>query len=805
MKSLFTVLSAFLLVASLSASAASPPLVLRTDPNLITPNCATAFSCTPLGWTMAGGAHLDCNAKHKVGCSMVITGNGDSATSGLIAVTPGQTYTFSFFAKTNSFPQAVPRIVAQLYRAGPVWDENTLTAYSVTRPNDWQEVILVFQPKAWQTGVVFLFNMDHQVADAGVATSGFWVSDLFLGRGISFDQPAVAKMPFAGSRVRVDELGNFNVYNTATGLFAPLFPMCIYADMNRSGWLTAGDTWSMYAAQGFNCNMWAGYPAAVQRGKDYHLYSGYDISSFNSPGDPNYNHPATLATNIASMKTSGLTDSLLFYYWDNENAELYEWATPSRIAQQIKTSDVDNAGARMHPIYQLQDTVGLHRKYNALRMPSGSVYLGMPALADVAGTYVHPDPLNYSVSNPMPVSTAKGWNLTIVNNAQNQNQPVTFAQFDSPDYAGHNFRAAVYTAIARGAKGFGYWKDCVVSAGDCTPVNGTAITPVDQNAWWGDLPALAANINSQVALIQTAPWASWLLNKTSLDSVEHGERNFAGRGYFIVANENAASASPTFTWAGLPYTPTHVIQAVTKDVVAVPVAGSFTLPLAANDGGFYLLGQSANDSMALGLQFAGNLADLSQAHNGHGVLVGTGAQAGISSVLNLNGGYAQIAATSATGSPGSLEMSNNLSIVAKVTLSASQSGYATIVSKGASTSAIAGYAFFYDPATSKLNFWYGAGSGDRNTMSVTVPNLLGTIHTVAVTATLAGIVTFYVDGAPYTGSGTTHAESANALLNTGTPLLIGSWAGGNYFHGTMSFVRLFKTALTTPELVSVSR
>lgn len=807
-------LGAILVASNLVVYAQTTPQLLRTDPNLITPLCYGAFSCSPVNWVFSGGARLDCATSHSSGCSVVVTKPGDYVISHLISVTPNQVYTFSYFTKTNSFPQAILRVIVQLYKVDSngysKWDENVVERHSVTKVNGWQEVTMIFQPKPWQSSVAFKLEIDRQVSDVNAPVSSFWISDLYMGKSITFNQPPSAKVPFDGSRVKVDGLGNFSIRNATTGLFASSFPICVYADMNRPGWHTSSDWWSTYSRQGFNCNMWAGFPNAVQRGKDNGMMSGYDISGFSTPAAQNYKNSTLLASDISSMKVSGLIDSLLYYYWDNENAELYEWATPASMAQTIKANDIDISGHRMHPIYQLQGETGLSRKYNAIGFVSGSNVNGVPALSDVVGTYVHQDPRNSSITTTSFTGSTKGWGLTLLGNLQAQTQPVSFAQFGSPQYSGNNFVAAAYVAIAKGARGIGYWKDCVSAANTCTNVNGTPIKPIDQNLWWKDLPALAAAINSQLELIRTPHWTTWALTKTSTnDNVEFGTRTLNGKAYIIAGNESPGNASPTFSISGLAYAPSYVINAVTKDAIASVSNGSFTLPIRMNDGGFYILGDAVPDSLALDLEFNGNLTDLSTANNSKGALIGDGISARIeNNALVLNGGYAKIAAlaNSPIPAPVSLEMSNNLSIVAKIKMDATQSGYAGIVTKGASSPNVAGYAFFYDASTNRLNFWYGAGgvAGDRNYLSANVPPLQGQWHTVAVSANLSGVVVFYVDGIPYPTTGSVHLESSNSVLNPGQPLLIGSWVGGNLLRGAIDFVRIYKAALPAQSIPLVS-
>jgi hypothetical protein len=751
--------------------------------------CYGTFSCSgSTGWTLSG-ATVDNSASPVSGNSIKLTSAGSYLESNTIwSVTPDTTYTFSVYMKAdNNLPQARPTLIVGLYKDNTSWTFSrnvVIKSQSVNQlAGGWQEVVVSFQPKATELYAGLRIEMTAQATEA-TTPSTFWVSEAYLGSGIGFAEPAATKSEFIGSLVKVHSRGEFEIKQGAN--WTQFFPICIYADPART-------SWSTYKSLGFNCNMRAGDGDLVRRGKTAGLYSGLEISTYiyPKPGSTIYNNISLLEDIIDDLAVgTDVRDSILFYYWDNE--ALGEWSVPAAVAATIDERDRDANGDRMHPVYSLQGQEGLARKYNPDGLVSGTKDINdvVQSMSDTVGTYVSQEAHNGSTTY------TQTFDQTILQNIEQQKQPVSVAIFNgNPNggkYAGIHFRAAAYTAIAHGATGIAYWRDCVSS---CTGFD--SAPQLESTAWWTDLPALAAKIQSQVPMILSAPPGSAWLSKTSTtDNVQWGLRDYQSKGYLIAGNENSAAATPSFSISGLGYTPTSVIDAYARDWMTDISSGTFSLPLEANDGGFYLLGSKVPDTLALKLEFTGNLNDASVAGNSGGVLSSSGAAIS-SNALAVSGGDVKIPAHP------SLEMNGDLTIVARVNISSSQTGYAAIAAKGALTANMAGYLFFYDPATSQLRFWYGkggSGSGDRNTLNATVPSLLGGWHTVAVTAKLNGTVTLYVDGQDYAGSGTVNTEYRNTMANPDEPLQIGAAGWGNYLNGSIDDLRIFKAALTKSEI-----
>lgn len=795
-RTLSTTLHCLLSLSIAGLASAQTSILPRTNPNVIAAPyaCHATFSCAGAsgGWALGGGAIFDTTATLNGSNSVQLSTPGSYVASGRHwPVTPETTYTFSVYMKIDgNLPQARPQIIVGLYNSSDAFQRNVrIQSQAVNQSvSGWQEFVVVFQPKTGEVKAGFKIELAAQAADATTPTT-FWVANAYLGQGISFEQGPGAKVPFDGSLVKVDALGNFDIYQN--GSWSAFFPLCVYANAARADW-------SVYKTFGFNCNMWAWNASEVRKAKNAGLYSGYQLARFIDPTNADYNQLTTLKNDIDTFRAGGinedLRDSVLFYYWDNENAQLDEWNVPAQLAATIDSSDRDASGNRQHPLYMLSDQVGATRKYNPLGAVSGTADTGgtILSLSDTVGPYVSQE------SHFNGDDYTQGSGLTILQNIEHQYEPVSIAIFNGNptdgNYAGQRFRAAIYTAIARGARGIGYWKDCSV------PCNIPNVPQIDSTPWATTLPAVAAAIQSQMPVIRAAEAHDWQLAKTSTtDNVQWGIRTVAGKGYVIAGNENAGVANATFGISGLGYTPHNVIDAVTRDSMAGIASGAFTLPLPANDGGFYLLGDNLPDTLALSLDFNGDLDDTSSVNNDNGATVGSGVSVS-STELVLSGGEVRIPAHP------SLEMNGDISIVARVNISNSQTGLATIVSKGATTYDVAGYFFFYDNAAGKLRFWYGPGGtqpSDRNTLSATVPALTGSWHTIAVTAMLGGTVAFYVDGQAYTGVGTVQPELRNTMASPDLPLLIGAAGTGNHLQGSIDYLRIYKAALTATEIGSL--
>lgn len=477
-----------------------------------------------------------------------------------IPIKPGITYTFTVYMKTDSWPPPVLNIYASYVEKSGKWVRNILHGggrWSNIDTAGWEECVTFLTPKPGDQYVQLQIGLAEQVD--GVNRNA-WIDDVYFGEGRGFEQPPTPKVPFSGTQTRVDELGNIEVLQD--GEWEQFFPLFMYADHTRPESDEAG--WKIYSRQGFNGNMWASNADAIQRAKDAvsdfnprGMMSGMQIAQYIFPDGWAYNDLDDLAGNINTTKERGLMDYLLFYYWDNE--VVYGiWEVPGAVTSKIMELDVDAQGRRMHPIYALNGQEGLARKYNC---PNGY-------MTDITGNYIGSD------------SGARGMGtdgFVVLDNIHGQRQPVVIAQINRG--VGLDMRPRLYAAIAKGAKGMGFWRDYY---------NDPDHKSVTELSWWPDFPNIRQEIDAMMPLICQPHWTEWTVS-CDTDVVDFGTRMLKGEGYIIAANYASSETTATFTVEGLSYTPTAVRDYFTHAAVASFDDSSFSVMLSAYGSGVYRL------------------------------------------------------------------------------------------------------------------------------------------------------------------------------------------------------------------------
>jgi hypothetical protein len=181
------------------------------------------------------------------------------------------------------------------------------------------------------------------------------VDDFYFGEGVGFEQPASPKNAFEGSHVRVDELGNFEVFRDDH--WEIFFPLAVYGDRNQDG-----SRYALYSTQGFNAEMRAETPEHVRKAKeaisDFNpdgMMAGIEISRFMTQNLPE------LSRRLEDIENAGLMDNVLFYYWDNE---VFYGVWPDSIVEKIREFDADMSGNKRNPIYSLNGMQSLANRHN---------------------------------------------------------------------------------------------------------------------------------------------------------------------------------------------------------------------------------------------------------------------------------------------------------------------------------------------------------------------------------------------------------------------------------------------------------
>jgi Concanavalin A-like lectin/glucanases superfamily len=770
----FLLVVVLLLVISLflppSVLAATQPHKQRSGTNLVSNSTVNGST----GWVLGGGTVYDSAVSRNTGSgSLKLTAsygdtapNHDYVNSGLMAVTPGKAYTYAYYLRSATWPQAVPTLYVAYYNAQQQYIRNSSgSRQAVSATNDWQECVGILKP---QTGEVYV-KLKMTLMDRPSGTTGsVWVDEFYFGEGIGFEQAPSAKTAFNGTLVRIDDLGNIEV--NKSGTWTSFFPLAIYGDGSRSDW-------SVYSDQGFNMNMWAGSYVSIQKAKDATstfnpdgMLSGLQIAQYTSPLGSKYNDITHLEDTIQDIIDEGLMGSLLWYYWDNENS-YSEWSVPLAVTNKIKEMDEDANSNRQHPIYVLQGNEGIARSFNNSTV----------TMTDVVGDYVTGG------------DTGGALGHIILNSIEEQTQPVVIAQINYG--VGNHMRSRLYTAIAKGARGMGFWRD--------TYNNPTLRPAVEDMDWWDDFPDIRREIDKLMPVIREPHWTTWTLACDD-DGMEFGTRDYEGRGHVIAANDTDSSITATFTISGLTsYTPLIVKDYFTGKLIAHIESNEFTVTIPSCGSAVYVLEERLDEMLVLDLQFSesgGTTVDDATVFENDGTTTGGITLNGATLELDGSDDYVDC------GNDASLDLNDlDMTIIARVKMDTTQPGsFSGIVTKGAAGAIDAGYMFCYRNTTGDLSVYLSDGTTRIYLDSNDSLGLAdGEWHVLAVSLDRDGDADFYVDGVSV-GSETVYGSLASSIVNTSRNLLVGSWVNSHKLAGDMDNVRVYRRALTATEVADLS-
>jgi hypothetical protein len=531
------------LLVGLSASACithardarSRPHVRRRGQNLaLNWNVATAEH-----WHVAGNAHYDASASRTADGSGSFYyedfRNAGRVASVLIPIEGGKKYTLGFFAKTANGPTLVSASVG-------IHDGNRKFIRNLPGVPEEAKFVQLKIHKMANT------RPDGQV----------WVDEVYFSEGVGLEQPPSPKRAFDGAHVRVDELGNFEIRKDGT--WEPFFPLCMYSDNDRDP--------SVYSEQGWNVIIWTSTASGVRRAKeavsDFNpdgMLAGFQISQYTFPSGWAYHDLDDLREKLRAVFEAGLGESLLLYYWDNEN-NYGQWKVPVDVIRTIKSMDVDSSGRRLHPVYALQGNYGIARVHAAR------------GLVDVSGVYV-----GGGVDAAGGAGSGDLDGLFVLDRLEGQISPAAFAQFNGVDGPG-DMRLRLYNSIILGAKAMGYWRDCYKG---CSGEFQKSVGPVDRKPWWPDFPNLRREVDKLLPLIRQPHWTSWSVRINPPDKVRAGTRDHNGEGCVILVNQTSSEQRVEVTLDGLPYTTQEVRDYFSDKRVASVRGTSFTAVLRKND------------------------------------------------------------------------------------------------------------------------------------------------------------------------------------------------------------------------------
>jgi hypothetical protein len=510
------------------------------------------------GWTLNRGAAVDDKMSRKPGSGSFDLSKLDSQVqSDLISVSPGRTYTYAAYLRTTKHP-ALAYMQIAVYDAANKFKYNRQGSYQGTTAADiWQETAVLFTPIEGEAKVRLTYGRlpkGKSPHDDG----RIWVDDFYFGEGTGFEQPPAAKKPFAGSQVRVDALGNFELLRA--GKWQPFFPFAMYRHASRPNL-------QVYSDQGFNCIFSNNFNLeVVQRAKNAvskwnpdGMMSCIDIEQYLDRRESNFNDLAGFHKNLTKLLESPQLDHVLAYYWDNEQYDQYD--LPREVCREIQKADVDVQGRRRRPIYMLHGNQGLTR-----------MFAGM---ADVTGDYLR-DRHTHAVHGPQQTTRER---YAVLDHIEQQRLPPTIGIISEEETA-EGVRRLVYEHLIGGGKGIAYFRD-----GAFYDYNGDRNSPAAKDVTlrkcWSEFPKLRAEIDRLMPLIRRPHWAAWKLT-TPESALEWGMRDYQNEGYVLLLNPTKADVTATFTIHKLGYVPAAAVDYFTGKTIAAVRDSKFAITLPAN-------------------------------------------------------------------------------------------------------------------------------------------------------------------------------------------------------------------------------
>lgn len=484
-------------------------------------------------WEIYGNAEIDKNRsfdEYEGSIKLAKTAETWQATDKVISknripVIPGKTYQLDFKIMTKTWPPPTIHAAGEFHNNNKKLFNGEGTYFSNSVIDRWENNTLYIQVPN-NSEIKYYYPKISMLPKYG-KNADIWIDNISLTEVvIDRKRPDANKKEFTGSLTKVDKLGNIEIFRN--GKWQPIFIFGIYADKNRSNWKT-------YSKQGFNTNMWASSSRIIKKGSDVGLYSNLQIGQYVIDVDwlpkdnaKKINH---LENTISKIKSDRLMDKVIFYYIDNEFYKISDELI--NVTNTIKSLDIDKNGQRMHPIYMLNGAYGIARKYNNI--------------SDITGTYVAQDRTGIPLSE----------NFTGLQINENQKQPAVIAQINRG--VGLSFRPILFGAIAKGAKGFGFWRD-----------GGSGID-IEKAAWWNDFPNMVKEIEQMMPLIRESHFTDWTVECDN-DAIIFGSRMLKNKGHLIIANPTNSKVQANFTISDLPYSISLV-----KDYFSGDIAGDINM------------------------------------------------------------------------------------------------------------------------------------------------------------------------------------------------------------------------------------
>jgi len=545
------------------------------------------------------------------------------------------TYTISARCKTMDACHS-PVILIQLQAYHPVSGSDYYPAgqkaftFSTAKANVWEEFSFTFRmpPDVTKMRIEISNYRQETEHDENMVA---YIDNLYIGEGVSFEDPPSCKRPFNGEAVKVDELGNFYVKNDSAK-WEWFFPFIVHGDNYRvNDSIVVNDTiyngWKTYSEQGFNAIITGNADSSIDDAIDAGLRVVPHLGSYyaRDNGDGTYGSPLShLTARLNYIKnTQDSMNNLLAYFIDNEVHPRWDTmkAVTDTVMQWEAANVTDGSYNRIAPIYMNNGHPGLAPKYLSYDDDNNEIC----HVGDITSSYVSVD---------------ESASMRIMDQSNNQSMPSNISQINGDRL----FRARIYGSIAEGARGMNYWRDfapghrdyipnCYDDSGnpipncpdpsnefhqhlfdDATDQDGDGATTGDilnnflltngnlkpsnditQVEWWDSFPNLVSEIYQMKDLIQQPHWTStWGVSSCVSGSLNCYDANFVigtreleNAGYIIVANYGNNPVTATITTSGLPFTDAPLRDFFDSTFVTDMTNSQFQITLPYNGVGVY--------------------------------------------------------------------------------------------------------------------------------------------------------------------------------------------------------------------------
>lgn len=271
-------------------------------------------------------------------------------------VKPNTTYSCVVDFRGDTWPSTSLRFSLAFYRGGKhLSNANTASTwmYRHDQVGEWREAVNVFKTPPTTNRVRLLMS---RFEDSNPDQPTLMSSAVYCHEGNYWDGGPDPKIAFDGSKVKVTHDGLLIIDGK------PEFLRCMFLDSSGTEAVKAA-LWPKFAANGWNCNMWAPNEKNLRIAAEAGIPYGFLAIApyFHNKSSPPqrgwaYGQLDKLESTLKQILRSPRADNLVGYYFDDESHG--EYALKEKIVQLIDRLDRDANGKRQRPMYFLEGNSG---------------------------------------------------------------------------------------------------------------------------------------------------------------------------------------------------------------------------------------------------------------------------------------------------------------------------------------------------------------------------------------------------------------------------------------------------------------